>query len=64
MILFSCYAAVILFLFVALLGWKLKNRPTQHPLGQDVKLRRQAGEHLRKESEERIGCFRLALIVL
>jgi hypothetical protein len=48
MILFSCYAAVVPFLFVALVWWKLKNRPTKHPLGQDVKLRRQAVEHLRK----------------
>jgi hypothetical protein len=39
-----------LFLFVALFEWKLKNRPTKHPLGQ-------AGKSLRKKSEELIGCF-------
>ena len=63
-ILFSCYAAVVPFLFVALLGWKLKNRPTKHPLGQDVKLRRQAGEHLRKKSEKLTEALVIRLFVL
>ena len=64
MILFSCYAAVVPFLFVALFWWKLKNRPTKHPLGQDVKLRRQAGEHLRKESEKLMEALVIRLFVL
>ena len=36
---FPCYVVVVTLLFVALLWWKLKKRPTKHPLGQDVKLR-------------------------
>lgn len=63
---FSFYAVGVTLLFVALLWWKIKNRPTKHPLGLDVKLRRQAGEHLRKESEKLMETLvaRLAILIL
>ena len=35
-------------LFLGLFWWKLKSRTTKFPLGDDVKARRQAGEHLQR----------------
>lgn len=63
---FACYVLAVSLLFVGLFWWKLKKRPTKHPLGLDVKLRRQAGEHLRKKSEDLMEELftRLAVLIL
>ena len=41
----SAYLVIVLGLFAGLMWWRIKKRPGRHPLGDDVKLRRQAGEH-------------------
>lgn len=58
------YPASVVFLFLGLVWWKMKSRPTRYPLGKDAKLRRQAGEHLRKKSEELMEKLIFRLLVL
>lgn len=43
------YVAVVGGLFLWFFHWTLGRRTTRHPLGVDVKLRRQPGEHLRQQ---------------
>lgn len=43
------YVVVVGGLFLGFFHWKLGRRTTKHPLGEDVKLRRQPGEHLRQQ---------------
>jgi hypothetical protein len=43
------YVVVVGGLFVGFFHWRLGRRTTRHPLGVDVKVRRQPGEHLRQQ---------------
>jgi len=61
---FICYVFVVVVLFLGLFWWRLKKRPTRHPLGEDAKLRRQAGEHLRKKSEELMEKLLIRVVAL
>ncbi|TDU70854.1 nuclease-like protein [Prosthecobacter fusiformis] len=51
------YLIVMLGLFFGCFFWAVKKRLGKHPLGLDIRLQRQAGEHLRKEWEEMIESF-------
>ena len=43
------YPAALVGLFMAAMWWRLRRRTTKHPLGEDVRLMRQPGEHLRRQ---------------
>lgn len=66
LIIFVGYTIAVISLFLGLVWWRMKNRPTRHPLGSDAKLQRQAGEHLRKKSEDLMEKLfnRLAALIL
>jgi len=62
----TIYAASVLGLALGLVHWRMRRRKTRFPLGQDVKLRRQPGEHLRQEiekAEEELLTWMFALIL-
>lgn len=51
-LLWLLYPSAIVALFGLAMWWRLRRRKTKHPLGEDVRLRRQPGEHLRKQLEK------------
>lgn len=61
---FFCYVVFVGTLFLGAVWWRRKNRTTRHPLGDDAKLRRQAGEHLRKKSDELMEKLMTRVMVL
>lgn len=61
---FFFYVVFVGTLFLGAVWWRRKNRTTRHPLGDDAKLRRQAGEHLRKKSDELMEKLMTRVMVL
>lgn len=46
------YIIVVMGGFFGISFWRLRRRPTRRPLGEDIRLRRQPGEHLRGQVNE------------
>ncbi|MCW0221298.1 MAG: NERD domain-containing protein [Prosthecobacter sp.] len=58
------YIVMVMGVFFGLTSWRLNRRKTRHPLGQDVKLRRQPGEHLRMRMSKALEYLLYRFLVL
>lgn len=60
------YFVVVMAVFFGCFLWRLKRRPTKHPLGEDIRLMRQPGEHLRLKMESFFEGFfwRVGVIII